>query len=78
MNIYAESDRPQNFFTYAVIIIVSLTLGIAMTVGYVGYLAFGNNTKSLILYNLPNEDPWAITAEICYIVTLAGSFVLII
>ena len=60
------------------IIIVTLTLGVAVTVGYVGYLAFGNNTKSIILYNLPNEDPWAITAEICYIVTLAGSFVLII
>ena len=78
MNIYAETDKPQKFFTYSVIIIITLTLGVAVTVGYVGYLAFGSNTKSLILYNLPNEDPWAITAEICYVVTLAGSFVLII
>jgi amino acid permease len=78
LNIYAETDKPQKFFTYATIIIIVLTLGVAVSVGYVGYLAFGNNQRSLLLYNLPNEDPWAITVELCYVVTMAGSFVLVI
>jgi amino acid permease len=60
------------------ICIITLTLFIAALVGYVGYLAFGAKTKSVILYNLPNEDPAAITAKIFYIITIMGSFVIVI
>ena len=55
-----------------------LTVAIAATVGYLGYLAFGASTKSVILYNLPNEDPAAVTAKIFYLLTIMGSFVIII
>lgn len=78
LNLYAESDKPQNFFTIALTCILTLTVLIAGVVGYVGYFAFGSKTKSVILYNLPNEDPAAITAKICYILTIMGSFVIVI
>jgi len=46
-------------------------------VGYIGYLAFGAKTKSVILYNLPNEDAASIAAKIFYVITICGSFVLV-
>jgi hypothetical protein len=49
-----------------------------MTVGYTGYLAYGASTKSVILYNLPNQDPISIIAKFCYVLTICGSFVIII
>jgi amino acid permease len=54
LNLYAEADYPESFFMIAVICIVILTLLVAATVGYLGYLAFGATTKSVILLNLPN------------------------
>jgi amino acid permease len=57
---------------------VGLTLFIACAVGYVGYLAFGETTKSVVLYNLPNDDSISITAKCLYILTICGSFVLLI
>ena len=78
LNVYSEADKPQDFFMITMAIILILTVLIASTVGYLGYLAFGATTKSLILYNLPNDDPLSITAKICYILTITGSFVLVI
>jgi amino acid permease len=62
----------------ALISILGLTVFVAATVGYLGYLAFGNSVKGVILYSLPNDDPAAITAKICYVLTIMGSFVLLI
>lgn len=62
--------------TALVIVIVSFFL--AMTVGYLGYFAFGNTVKSVILYNLPSEDPASIIAQIFYILTITGSYVLLV
>ena len=78
LNLYSESDNPKNFFLLTFIIIVTLTIFVAAAIGYVGYLAFGASVKSVILLNLPNQDPSAITAKICYILTIMGSFVLLI
>jgi len=78
LNLYSEADKPQDFFLLATICILILTFFIAIAVGYIGYLAFGAATKGIILYNLPNDDPWAITAKCAYVLTICGSFVLII
>ena len=59
-------------------VIVVVTFILAMFVGYLGYFAFGNSVKSVILYNLPSEDPASITAQIFYILTITGSYVLLI
>ena len=58
--------------------ILVLTFLIAVSVGYIGYLAFGASTKGVILYNLPNDDPASIFAKCAYVLTICGSFVLII
>ena len=55
-----------------------MTVLIACTVGYVGYFAFGNSAKSVIIYNLPDHDPASIITKIFYIITICGSFVLVI
>ena len=78
LNLYSETDKPQNFFLITLICIIALTVFVAATVGYLGYLAFGNSVKGVILYSLPNDDPAAITAKICYVLTIMGSFVIII
>ena len=78
LNLYADADKPQNFFMQVSFTIIGLTLCIAAVVGYLGYLAFGATSKSVILYNLPNDDPIAITVKCLYIITISGSFVLIV
>ena len=42
--------------------------------GYLGYLVFGNTVKSIIIYNLPNNDPLSIIAKICYIINITGFY----
>jgi len=78
LNIYSETTKPQTFFMYAAITIVSLTILIACTVGYVGYLAFGSASKSVIIFNLPPHDTASIITKLFYIITIMGSFVLVI
>ena len=78
LNLYAETDRPQRFFKLAAFSIVGLTVFIAVVVSYLGYIAFGNTVKSVIIYNLPNGEPMSITVKICYVITICGSFVLLI
>lgn len=77
LNIYAETDKPSIFFALNVWIVIVTTLAIAVTVGYTGYLAFGNKVKSVIIYNLPYQDPMSIAIKFFYLFTIMGSFVLI-
>jgi len=78
LNIYSEADRPQDFFVLTTSIIIFVAVFIAAAIGYLGYLAFGSTTKSVILYNLPNHEPLSITAKCLYIFTIMGSFVIVI
>jgi len=41
-------------------------------------LAFGESAKSVVLFNLPNDDSLSITAKCLYVLTICGSFVLLI
>lgn len=77
LNIYAEVDSPADFFMIIVICISLLTVFVAVAIGYFGYLAFGEKTKSVILFNLPNDDPASIVAKIFYVLTIMGSFVIV-
>lgn len=78
LNVYAEADNPRYFFLQTSLSIIGLSISVAGTVGYIGYLAFGATTKSVILYNLPNDDTVSIIAKCLYILTICGSFVLLI
>ena len=54
LQLYSEVDHPQEFFTTALVCIIFLLVIVAMSLGYLGYLAFGNGVKSVIIYSLPN------------------------
>lgn len=77
LNVYAEADKPQNFFATSISIVVFLTVFVGIGLGLIGYLAFGATTKSIILYNLPNNDPLSVIAKVGYIFTVMGSFVIV-
>ena len=51
---------------------------LAVIVGLLGYLAFGENCKSVILYNLPHNDTLAVMAKVFYVITIMGSYVIVI
>mmetsp|Transcript_17683 Transcript_17683/g.29889 ORF Transcript_17683/g.29889 Transcript_17683/m.29889 type:complete len:149 (+) Transcript_17683:927-1373(+) len=78
LNIYAEVDKPQQFFYIVVVLFVVLLVFIAILVGVLGYLAFGNTVESVIIYNLPNSDFLSVLAKVCYVVTITGSYVIVI
>ena len=77
LNLYAEVDSPSTFFPLIVFIFVFFLLTIAIVLGLLGYIAFGKETKSVIIFNLPPKDPFSIAAKLFYLVTIAGSFALI-
>ena len=78
LNLYSQIDKPQNFFYIVVVLFVILLVFIAITVGMAGYLAFGDTAQSLLIYNLPSNDPLSIAAKVFYIVTITGSYVILI
>lgn len=78
LNIYSETTRPQSFMAYTIWSVVGLTFLVVIPVGYVGYLAFGNTIKSVIIYNLPSKDPISIIVTCCYLITIMGSYVIMI
>jgi hypothetical protein len=43
-----------------------------------GYLAFGDEAKSVIIYNLPPNDVMSILAKSFYLFTIMGSYVIVI
>ena len=43
-----------------------------------GYLAFGTDIDSLIIYNMPPDDGLSIIARIFYLICITGSFVLLL
>jgi hypothetical protein len=78
LNLYAEVDKPQQFFLIVAVLFVLILVFVAILVGYVGYLAFGDTVHSLLIYNLPSHDFISVLAKVCYVVTITGSFVLVI
>jgi len=53
-------------------------MSIAMSIGIMGYVAFGDTVQSLIIYNLPGREPLSIASKFFQIVSICGSFVLLI
>lgn len=62
LNLYAETERPQDFFLFITVGLVLLSYILPLGVAYLGYLAFGKATQSTVLYNLPPQDALSITA----------------
>jgi amino acid permease len=51
---------------------------LAVPVGYMGYLAFGDQVESVIIYNLPPNDTISIIAKCFYVITIMGSYIIVI
>jgi amino acid permease len=77
LNVYAEHNQPKAFSSMLSLTIVFFTF-FAAGMGTIGYLAFGDETKPIILYNMPDQDILSITAKLAYLLTIAGSYILLI
>lgn len=77
LNLYAEIDKPQQFFYLVCILFVLLLVFVALMVGLTGYLAFGNSVGSVLIYSLPPHDFLSILAKFFYVLTILGSFVIV-
>lgn len=77
MNIYSEVDKPQVFTKQLLVGFIVVILA-CTCFGLFGYLTFGQSIKSVVLFNLPNEDPLSIATKLCYLITIMGSYVIII
>ena len=78
LNLYAEADKPQQFFPIVSILFVIMLVFIAILTGMLGYFAFGATCDSVILLNLPNQSIFGILAKLFYCFTIMGSFVIVI
>ena len=78
LNLYAEADKPQQFVGITIGIISMLTIFLAVPVGFMGYLAFGDNVESVIIYNLPPNDTLSNIAKCFYVLTIMGSYLIVI
>lgn len=77
LNLYSEIDRPKQFFPILRLVMVFITLVLGIGMGLLGYLAFGKTCKSTILFNMPEDSKSALIAQILYVVTILGSFVML-
>jgi succinate dehydrogenase hydrophobic anchor subunit len=44
LNFYSETDKPKSFFKLMVTLFLVITVFIGISVGVLGYMAFGNST----------------------------------
>jgi hypothetical protein len=78
LNLYAETDDPKNFMQLVLGIFVVMGVILGFGLGIFGYLTFGNTAESTILFNMPHHYGIGIAAKLCYLVTIMGSYVLVI
>ena len=78
LNIYADADKPKRFYSILTTSLVILLIILAIFLGMMGYLAFGDDCKSILLYNLPANETASIVAKVFYIITVMGSYILLI
>ena len=78
LNLYAENEKPRSFYPITMGVIITILLAFAVPTGYLGYLAFGNSVKSVIIMDLPYDDTLSVIAKLFYTLTIMGSFVLMI
>jgi hypothetical protein len=78
LNLYAESETPRSFYPITMWVIISILVLFAVPIGYLGYLAFGDTVKSVLIMDLPYDDSLSVVAKLFYTLTIMGSFVLMI
>jgi hypothetical protein len=59
-------------------VISTVAICLAIPTSYMGYLAFGDQVSSVVIYNLPPNDVMSILAKSFYVFTVMGSYVIVI
>ena len=77
VTIYSEAAEPQNFlrnviFGYAFVGVFGILFG------YYSYITLGSKINDIILLVLPNGSHWAIFCKSMYLVTIMGSYVIML
>jgi len=76
--LYSEAENPEDFFKIIAISYGSVTIFIAAFLGVIGYLAFGDQTKNIILSNMPETEAIGVIARVSYLFAILGCWVIVL
>jgi len=77
LNIYAEVDVPEKFFDIVSTMYLIVVMIFAIILGYVGYITFGIEVSSFIIFDLPLKSAICIAIKALFVLTIAGNFVIV-
>ena len=77
ITIYSETSEPKQFVRN-VILGYSFVAVFGILFGYFSYLSLGSKIDDIILLVLPNGSRWSIFCKMMYLVTIMGSYVIMI
>ena len=77
ITIYSETSEPKHFVRN-VVLGYSFVAVFGILFGYYSYLTLGSKINDIILIVLPNGNRWAILCKIMYLITIMGSYVIMI
>lgn len=78
LNLYASAQNPGRFYKLVSSLFLVVSVAIGILVGILGYFAFGNSCQSTILLNMPSESNLGVMAKVCYVITILGSYVILV
>lgn len=77
LNIYSQQNQPRSMFRQTAI--THLVVGVlCIAIGCLSYLAYGDLTQDIVLYNLPQGSKLATLVAILYMFNIAGSITMTI
>ncbi len=77
ITIYSEASEPKHFVRN-VILAYTIVAAFGIFFGYFSYLSLGDKINDIILLVLPNNSAWSIYCKMLYLVTIMGSYVIMI
>ena len=72
LNIYSQQNEPRSMIKQAIVTHM-VVLVMCLLMGILSYLAYGNETADVILYNLPQGSQLATLVALLYMLNIVGS-----
>ena len=72
LNIYSQQNEPRSMIKQAVVTHM-VVLVVCLLMGILSYLAYGNETADVVLYNLPQGSQLATLVALLYMLNIVGS-----
>ena len=72
LNIYSQQNEPRSMLKQAIVTHL-VVLVMCLLMGILSYLAYGNETADVILYNLPQGSQLATLVALLYMLNIVGS-----